>query len=109
MVDETTDITNKEQVTLVLRWVANDLSVSEEFVGLYVVDNIQALTLKAVIEDTLLRMNLSFKRIRGQCYDGASTMAGCRNGLAKLIQDMSHEPCIRIATVMLLTWLLVML
>jgi hypothetical protein len=24
---------------------------------------------------------------RGQCYDGASTMSGCKNGLAKLIQD----------------------
>ena len=35
-------------------------------------------------------MNLSIKRIRGQCYDGASTMAGCRNVLAKLIQD--NEP-----------------
>ena len=53
------------------------MSVSEEFIGLYVVDNIQALTLKAVIKDTLLRMNLSFKRIRRECYDGASTMAGC--------------------------------
>ena len=33
MIDETTDVTNQEQVTIIFRMVDNDLSVKEEFVG----------------------------------------------------------------------------
>ena len=35
MVDETRDQSNNEQLTLVLRWVSDDFTVSEEFVGLH--------------------------------------------------------------------------
>ena len=39
MIDETTDVTNQEQVTIIFRMVDNDLSVKEELVGLYSVDS----------------------------------------------------------------------
>ena len=42
MVDETRDRSNKEQLTLVLRWVSDDFTVSEEFVGLYYLSVIDA-------------------------------------------------------------------
>ena len=45
MIDETTDVTNQEQVTIIFRMVDNDLSVKEEFVGLYSVDSITSITL----------------------------------------------------------------
>ena len=32
-------------------------------------------------------MNLKVQHCRGQCYDGASDMTGCRNGVAKIISD----------------------
>ena len=35
--------------------------------------------LVAVLKDILLRLNLSLSSCRGQCYDGAANMAGCRN------------------------------
>jgi len=35
MMDETTDISNNEQTTIVLRWVSEDLIVDEEFIELY--------------------------------------------------------------------------
>ena len=35
MIDETTDIANTEQVVVIFRWVNSELSVHEEFVGLY--------------------------------------------------------------------------
>ena len=41
MVDETTDASNREQVTLVLRHVTEGLRVYEEFLGLYAVDTIE--------------------------------------------------------------------
>ena len=90
MVDETTDSSNREQVVICFRWVDNSCEVHEEFVGLYLVSSIDAATLVQVIKDVLLRMNLSLNKARGQCYDGAAAMAGCRSGVAKMISD--EEP-----------------
>ena len=69
-----------------LRWVDDDLSVREEFTGLYVVPSIEASTLVFVV-DTLLRMNLTLAKARRQCYDEASNMSGIRKGVAKLIKN----------------------
>ena len=88
MADETTDKANKEQVTLIVRWVAEDFEVHEEFLGLYHVNSINAATITDVIKDTLIRMNLSTSRLRGQCYDGASAMSGTKSGVAKRICDL---------------------
>jgi len=71
-----------------LRWVDDELCAHEEFIGLYEVPNIKASTLIDVVKDTFLRLNLSFAKVRGQCYDGASNMSGSRSGVAKLILDM---------------------
>ena len=87
MIDETTDITNQEQVTVVMRRVAEDFEVYEEFLGLYSVSSIDAATLLSVIKDIMLRLNLPLNKLRGQCYDGCSTMSGIRSGLAKRVQD----------------------
>ena len=74
-------------MVMVMRWVDDELSVHEEFIGLYIVPSITSLMLFSVIDDILARMNLSFSKIRGQCYDGASNMSGSRSGVAKLVQD----------------------
>ncbi len=50
MIDETTDISNREQVTVVVRKVDENLSVYEEFLGLYHVESIAAQFLAAVIK-----------------------------------------------------------
>ena len=90
MVDETTDVTNREQVVICLRYVDDHFVAHEEFLGLYTVDNICSDTLAALIKDVLLRLNLSISKARGQCYDGASNMAGAKSGVAKQIR--SEEP-----------------
>ncbi len=82
MADETTDKSNREQVVVVFRHVDEDLNVHEDFVGFHQVNSIDATTLTSVIEDTLLRMNLSLSQCRGQCYDGASNMTGAKRGVA---------------------------
>ena len=48
MVDETTDITNKEQVTVVMHRIDEDLVVHEEFLRLYTVPCINAATLMSL-------------------------------------------------------------
>ena len=89
MIDETSDCSNKEQVVLVFRWVSEDLVVHEDFIRLYLTENITSAALVAITEDTILRMNINFEHCRGQCYDGASAMMGAKNGVAKAI--MSKE------------------
>ena len=81
MIDEMTDFSNAEQVVIVIRWISDDLSVHEEFIGLYKTDSIQAKSLVAIIKDTLLRLNLKMELCRGQCYDGASVMSGTKSGV----------------------------
>ena len=71
MADEATDSANKEELVLCFRWVDNILEVHEEFIGLYQISDTSADTVVKVIKDTLVRMTLSIKRCRGQCYDGA--------------------------------------
>ena len=86
MIDETTDVSNKEQVVVCLRWVDTLLQAHEEFIGVQDVESTAASILVAVIHDVLIRLNVSVSTLRGQCYDGASAMSGSRRGVAALIQ-----------------------
>ena len=85
MADECTDIANKEQFTINIRWVGEDLEDHEDFIGLYQVASIDANTLVSAVKDTLLRIGLQLSACRGQCYAGASNMSGSRNGVATQI------------------------
>ena len=86
MADECTDIANKEQFTICIRWVDSSLQDHEDFIGLHEVDNIGADNLAFHIKDTyLLRMTVDLSICRGQCYDGASNMSGVKNGVAAQI------------------------
>ena len=88
MADECTEFSNKEQFTICIRWVGDDLVDHEDFIGLYQVDSINAECLTHAIKDTLLRMNISLSNCRGQCYDGASTMSGSKSGvMARLCSE----------------------
>ena len=83
MIDEATDLTNIKQVVLVIRSVNDNLTVTEDFIGLYKTESIESSSLVSMIKDVLLQMNLKLKYCRGQCYDGGSNMTGVRNGVAK--------------------------
>ena len=97
MVDETTDTSNKEQVVICFRWVDNKLRAHEEFVGIFQVESTTAGMLYSVICDVLLRLNLSKSKLRGQWYDGASSMSGARSGVATRICVKNPEHCVHTA------------
>ena len=59
MVDKCTDASNKEQRVLCFCYVGADVSVHEQFFGLYEVPSISAHVLFGAIPDVLTRMNLS--------------------------------------------------
>ena len=80
--DEYTGISNKEQLSLCIRWVNKFLVAHEEFLGFYEVPNIKSETLVKIIKDIFLRFQLSLQLCRVQCFDGASNMLGKRTGVA---------------------------
>ena len=86
--DEYTDISNKEQLTICIRWVDKELEPHEDFIGFYNVPDIGVETTVSAIKDVLLTLQLSLVNCRGQCYDGASNMMGHKTGVAKRIQDL---------------------
>ena len=82
MTDECTDIANKEQFIICIHWVDRKLTDHEDVIGLYNVGTIHSNTLVTTIEDVLLHMGLKLTQCCGKCYDGASNMIGCKNGVA---------------------------
>ena len=71
-----------------MRYVDANLEVHEQFIGLYNLERTNAEMIVSVVEDVLLRMNLSITNCRGQCYDGASNMSGIRAGVATRINAL---------------------
>ncbi|PIM99720.1 hypothetical protein CDL12_27780 [Handroanthus impetiginosus] len=86
LVDESRDVSCKEQMTLVLRYVDRRGFVMERFIEILHVRDTSALSLKETFASLLAQHSLSISYIRGQCYDEASNMQGQFNGLKALIQ-----------------------
>ena len=59
-------------------------------VGLYQLDTTDAKMIVTALRDVMVALNLDIHRLRGQCYDGASTMSGAKSGVAK--QILEEEP-----------------
>ncbi|KAM4105647.1 hypothetical protein ACB094_04G007700 [Castanea mollissima] len=85
IVDESRDMSTKEQMAIALRYVDKLGHVNERFLGITHVNNISAVTLKSAIEEVFNKHSLSISRLRGQGYDLASNMRGELNGLKTLI------------------------
>ncbi|KAI3739944.1 hypothetical protein L2E82_30358 [Cichorium intybus] len=85
LIDESSDVSKKEQMAIVLRYVDSRGLVKERFIGIVHVTNTSSLTLKEAIDTVLTNNNLSMAQVRGQGYDGASNMCGAFNGLKSLI------------------------
>ena len=90
MLDKTADISVREQVSICFRFVTEDFDIHELFVGFYSTDSTTSTTLLALVKDVLSRFDLPLDKCRGQCYDGASNVAGIRRGLQALI--LQEEP-----------------
>ncbi|XP_057250134.1 uncharacterized protein LOC125496782 [Beta vulgaris subsp. vulgaris] len=87
LADESSDISQKEQLGLCLRYVNKKGSVCERFFGIVHVEDTSAMSLKKAIESLLIDYSLSLSKVRGQGYDGASNMRGEINGLKTLIMN----------------------
>ena len=87
LADEAADISNKEHLSLVLRFVDSANNIREEFIGFYLCENgttgeaVSNMIMKAIEEQ-----GLSMNDCRGQSYDGAGNMAGKYQGAATRLQ-----------------------
>ena len=85
IVDETTDMAIKEQVSLCLHTVDEKFNVEEDFVSFYETSSTTSEVLVRVIKDVLFRLDIKLNRYRGQTYDGATSMSGVNTGVAARI------------------------
>ncbi|XP_015170262.1 zinc finger MYM-type protein 1-like [Solanum tuberosum] len=90
LVDESKDVSHKEQMALILRYVNKSGMVIERFLGIVHVNDTSSQSLKKAIYSLLLDHSLCTSKIRGQGYDGASNMQGEINGLKSLIYKIRH-------------------
>ncbi|KAK9733108.1 hypothetical protein RND81_04G044000 [Saponaria officinalis] len=84
IVDETKDVSKREQMTVVLRLVDKNGYMQERVFDLIHVKETNALYLKGAIEECLLAHKLNIENIQGQGYDGPSNMRGEWSGLQAL-------------------------
>ncbi|XP_059315420.1 uncharacterized protein LOC132066034 [Lycium ferocissimum] len=91
LVDESRDVSRKEQMVICLRYVDKKGFVMEAFIGLVNVKDTSALSLKKAIVDVFAQHSLTLSYVRGQCYDGASNMQGELGGLKTLIKQESRS------------------
>ena len=75
IVDETKDMSKKEQLTLILRYVLNGV-VHERFVSYTYCEELHAAAITSYIYDALSKIGLNIADCVSQCYDGASVMSG---------------------------------
>ncbi|XP_075075161.1 uncharacterized protein LOC107759905 [Nicotiana tabacum] len=72
LVDESKDISHKEQMALILRYVNKSGMIIERFLGIFHVSDTSSQPLQKEIYSLLLKHSLSPSKIRGQGYDGAT-------------------------------------
>ncbi|XP_042059346.1 uncharacterized protein LOC121803816 [Salvia splendens] len=88
LADESSDVSQKEQLYLCLRYVQRKIGqVVERFIGLAHVGDTTALSLRSAIISLLIEHSLSPSKIRGNGYGGASNMKGEIHGLKTLIME----------------------
>nr|XP_016850957.1 PREDICTED: zinc finger MYM-type protein 1-like [Anolis carolinensis] len=101
ILDCTPDISNTEQMTLVVRFVkceANeDASIKEHFLGFVPVANPSGEGLTEILLKELEARHIPLKNMRGQGYDNGSAMKGKHVGVQRRILDLNprafYVPC----------------
>lgn len=75
------------QVSICVR-DSDDLISTEFFLGFFPVTSTKAEALFELVKEVFHRFGLPLKKLRGQCYDGASNVSGVHSGLQARIQEI---------------------
>ena len=94
LADEAADISNKEQMSLVIRFVDENSAIRETFLSFLQCDD--GLTGEAIskqIVNGVENLSIDMHLCRGQGYDGAGNMAGkCSGAAARIKQQYPNAP-----------------
>ena len=88
--DETSDISNREQVSICIRYCKSSLESNKFYLGFFETRRTDSNTIFCLVKDALskLGLELNIYCLLGQRYDGGSNMAWKKNGLQqKMIQE----------------------
>ncbi|XP_028066486.1 uncharacterized protein LOC114269384 [Camellia sinensis] len=89
LIDEARDISINKQMAIVIRYVDKKCQVIEHFLGIEHVVNMNALSLKQVVENLFSKLELSISRLRSHEYD-AAIVAMNHNQIALLFTLVSN-------------------
>ncbi len=91
LADESMDISGTEQMSLCVRYVNEEeenLEIKEDFLGFCPLPKQDAATITSAILNQLTKWGLQTTFLRGQGYDGASTMSGKVSGVQKRVKEL---------------------
>ncbi|XP_068673214.1 zinc finger MYM-type protein 1-like [Montipora foliosa] len=88
IMDETSDISRTEEVSLCLRYVING-ETKETFVGLFATASTEGEVLYELAKTAINKLDLRLENIIAECFDGAANMSGIRKGLATRMKECS--------------------
>ena len=102
MSDDAADISNKENPSVVIRFLDSTKTVREEFVGFYFCEDVTTgAAIKDLIIGAVVELGLSMDDCRGQCYDGAGNMSGRLNGVSSLLRA-EHNMAIYVHSIVII-------
>ena len=102
MSDEAAGISNKENPSVVIRFLDSTKTVREEFVGFYFCEDVTTgAAIKDLIIGAVVELGLSMDDCRGQCYDGAGNMSGRLNGVSSLLRA-EHDMAIYVHSMVII-------
>lgn len=85
--DETTDISNVEQLSVCVRYVKNNL-INEHFLQFIPIENTSAENISNNLITFLKSIGMNMENLCGQGYDGASAMGGKISGVQARIREV---------------------
>ena len=91
VLDETSDVSGKEQISICFRITLDDLDMQEVYCGFYETRSTTREELFKIVKDVLSRFQLPIDKCRGQCYDSAANVSEQVKGFGKkLIYEESR-------------------
>ncbi|XP_060861778.1 general transcription factor II-I repeat domain-containing protein 2-like [Metopolophium dirhodum] len=91
--DESTDIQDKPQLAIFVRYVTSDVDVKEELLDLISLkETTRGIDIKIAIDETLQKAEIPLNKIISISTDGAPSMVGCKNGLIGLLKNDTNFP-----------------
>lgn len=101
ILDCTPDISHKEQMTVIFRFVSTsksvEVTVAEHFVDFLELNSTTGANMTEVLFKMLQELDVNIDDMRGQCYDNGANMCGQHNGVQAKVREKNRRaffvPC----------------